>query len=429
MQLTGEVVRVTIYIGESDRFRGGNLSLAILNLLRSEGAAGATVTRALSGFGAHSRIHTANIEVLASDLPIRIEWIDLPARVERLLPQLQQMVDAGLIIRETVTVVQHALGRGYDPLAQPVSLIMQEEVAHVTPDTPVAAVVTLLLERGVRSLPIIDAAQRLVGIITDGDLLQRAGLTTRLGLQKELPADQAHALLQALRQSPLTAREIMTTPVIAVQRDEPIRTAVARMVSHDLKRLPVIDDDGRLLGMVSRIDVFRIVEFQRSGESPSASRDDAPRIGRSITELMYSDVPTVGDAASLEEIVGALEASGRRRVVVIDADRRVLGIITDGDLLRRSRQKHNPGLLARLRGLLVGAPAITQVLPDAGERAADLMTAPVITVRTTASLAEALHLMTTHAVKRLPVVDDGGRLVGLLGRASALRGLLEHATA
>jgi CBS domain-containing protein len=423
MRLSGEAVRVTIYIGESDRYRGGNLYMAILNFLRSEGAAGATVTRALSGFGAHSRIRTANIEVLSSDLPIRIEWIDQPERVERLLPRLQAMVDGGLIIREPVTVVQDSPGRTYDPLAQPVAAIMHAELTSAPVDTPVAHIVTLLLERGVRSLPIVDSAQRLVGIITDGDLLHRAGLTTRIGLQKELPDDQAHALLNALRQSPLTAREIMTTPVISVQAEEPVRSAVARMVSHDLKRLPVIDDDGRLTGMVSRIDIFRAVEFRHSDDRDN----EPPRSGRSITDLMYTDAPTVGRDAGLEAIVQALETSGRRRVVVTDAERRVLGIITDGDLLRRSRQKHDPGLLARLRSLLRGEAAITQVLPDAGERAADLMTTPVITIQTDASLAEALRLMTTHAIKRLPVVDAEGRLVGLLGRASVLRGLLEGA--
>ena len=423
MRLSGEAVRVTIYIGESDRYRGGNLYMAILNFLRSEGAAGATVTRALSGFGAHSRIRTANIEVLSSDLPIRIEWIDQPERVERLLPRLQAMVDGGLIIREPVTVVQDSPGRTYDPLAQPVAAIMHAELTSAPIDTPVAHIVTLLLERGVRSLPIVDSAQRLVGIITDGDLLHRAGLTTRIGLQKELPDDQAHALLNALRQSPLTAREIMTTPVISVQAEEPVRSAVARMVSHDLKRLPVIDDDGRLTGMVSRIDIFRAVEFRHS----DARDNEPPRSGRSITDLMYTDAPTVGRDAGLEAIVQALETSRRRRVVVTDAARRVLGIITDGDLLRRSRQKHDPSLLARLRSLLRGEAAITQVLPDAGERAADLMTAPVITIQSDASLTEALRLMTTHAIKRLPVVDAEGRLVGLLGRASVLRGLLEGA--
>lgn len=423
MQLQGEAVRITIYIGESDRHHDRNLYTAILEFLRSEGASGATVTRALAGFGAHSRIHTANIEVLASDLPIRIEWIDLPQRVERLLPQLRAMVVDGLILRETVTVVQYAMGRIQDPLGQPVAQIMCEEVAAVVMDTPVAEVVTLLLERGVRSLPITDNAHRLAGIITDGDLLLRAGLTTRLPLQSELPADQAHGLLTALRQSALTASDIMTTPVISVRCDETVRTAVARMVKHDLKRLPVVNDNGRLVGMVSRIDVFRTVELQHAG---GAHEDDAPRTGHSVGELMHGAVPTVGPTGRLEAILHALESSQRRRVVVVDSERRVLGIITDGDLLRRSQQKHHPGLLARLRSVLIGEAATTPVLPDAGEQAADLMTAPVVTVHPEDSLSIALHLMTEHGIKRLPVVDADGRLVGLLGRASVLRGLLEE---
>ncbi|HRA68686.1 MAG TPA: CBS domain-containing protein, partial [Caldilinea sp.] len=322
---------------------------------------------------------------------------------------------------EPVTVVHYAWGGSQAPLAHPVVRVMRKEATTVQPDAPVAEIVTLLLERGVRSLPVVDGAQRLVGIITDGDLLHRAGLTTRIGLQRELPDDQARALLLALRQSPLTAREIMSTPVFSVQTDEPVRTAVERMVKHNLKRLPVVNEDERLMGMVSRIDIFRMVASHRN----EASDDDAPRTGRTVTELMYTDAPTVYVSAPLEEIVRALEMSGRRRVVVVDDDRHVLGIITDGDLLRRSQQKHDPDLLARLRNLLVGEAPIAQVLPDAGERATDLMTSPVITVLTDAALSEALHLMTTHAIKRVPVVDSEGRLVGLLGRASVLRGLLE----
>lgn len=424
MQLTGEVVRVTIYIGESDRYRGASLYMAILEFLRREGAAGATVTRALAGFGARSRMHTSNIEVLSSDLPIRIEWIDLPQRVERLLPQLQQMVDDGLIVREPITVVHYSMGRSSDPLDQPVSYIMREpeEVAKVTTDVPVAEIMRLLLERGVRSLPVVDTERQLVGIITDGDLLQRAGLTPQIALHKEMSDDQIHALLATLRNSPLTANEIMTAPVVSVRSDETVRAAVAQMVKHNLKRLPVINEEGRLVGMVSRIDIFRSVQLYAERKITEA---EEPKPGRSVTELMHTDVPTVGPDATLEEIVQALEASRRRRVVVVDEERHVLGIISDGDLLRRSQQRQHPGLLERLRRLVIGSAAIDQVLPSASERAADLMTAPVITIRPDTSLGEALRLMTTHAVKRLPVVDAEGRLLGLLGRASVLRGLLE----
>jgi CBS domain-containing protein len=297
-----------------------------------------------------------------------------------------------------------------------------DEVASVTTDASVAEVVKLLLDRGVRSLPVVDEERRLVGIITDGDLLRRAGLTARIALHKEMPDDQIHALLTTLRRSPLTAGEMMTAPVISVRTDETVRTAAARMVKHNLKRLPVVNEEGRLMGMVSRIDIFRSVQLHSDRK---ATDIEEPRPGRSITELMYTDVPTVGPDATLEEIVRALEASRRRRVVVVDSERHVLGMITDGDLLRRSQQRQHPGLLERLRRLVVGEPAIDQVLPSAGERAADLMSAPVITIRPDASLGEALRLMTTHAVKRLPVVDAEGRLLGLLGRASVLRGLME----
>lgn len=421
MQLQGEAIRITIYIGESDRHHGSNLYTAILELLRREGAAGATVTRALAGFGAHSRIHTANIEVLSSDLPIRIEWIDLAERVNRLLPQLRRMVNDGLIVQEPITVIQYSVGRSQDPLAQPVRHIMREEVISVTANTPVAEVVTLLLERGVRSLPVVDDEHRPLGIITDGDLLRRADLSARLGLHADLAADQVRADLAALRQSAASAADIMTRPVVSVRDSDTVRVAVAQMAKQSLKRLPVVNEMGRLVGMVSRIDVFRTVEFHQGAPAPL---EDAPHRGHSVAELMHSDTPTVGPEATLEEILRALEESQRRRVVVIDEQRRVLGILTDGDLLRRSQQGRHPGLVDRLRALLTGQTPGGAVLPDAGERAAQLMTTPVITVQAESSLLDALQLMTQHGVKRLPVVDGDGRLIGLMGRASVLAELL-----
>lgn len=422
MQMQGEATRITIYIGESDRHHGGHLYMAILELLRREGAAGATVTRGLAGFGAHSRIHTLSIETLSADLPIRIEWVDLPERVERLLPQVRRMVNDGLIVADTVNVVQYSVGRSQDPLDQPVDTIMRDEIVSVVRDTPVADLVALLLERGVRSLPVVDEKRRVVGIITDGDLLNRAGLALRLGLQPAGP-DAMRAELARLRHSGDTAADIMTAPVVTLRRSDKVRSAVARMVKHGLKRLPVVDDSGKLVGIISRLDIFNAVEFGRA----AASTDDAePHTGRTVAELMHADVPTVAPDASLEEVLQALERSRRRRAVVIDADRRVLGIITDGDLLRRSSQAAHPGLAARLRGLLTGEPPIVSALPDAGETAADLMTAPAVTVGLDSDPADALQLMTTLAVKRLPVVDADGRLVGLLGRASLLRALLEQ---
>lgn len=426
MQLQGKALRVNIYIGESDRHQGRPLYMALLQLLKQEGAAGATVTRGLAGFGAHSRIHTAGILDLSADLPIRLEWVDQPRLVERLLPRVRQMVDAGLITVEEVDVVQYAPGRRPDPLAQPVRDVMRADVAAIGPETPVADVVTLLLQEGYRSLPVVDPNGRLQGIITDGDLLQRAGLAARLDLQAELPAPDWQAQLAALRAQGTTAADLMTAPVIAISAEADLRRAVEQMVTHGLKRLPVVDANGRLTGWISRIDILRTLEYhQPSAETGVPEGVVAAARGASIGELMYRDVPTVGPRATLEEVLQALERDLRRRAVVIDENHRVLGIISDGDLLRRSQQAAHPGLLARLRRLM-GGPAADdpQPLLAATETAADLMTAPAIAIPITATPDEALRLMVQHGIKRLPVVDADGRLLGLLGRASLLRGLL-----
>ena len=437
MQLQGKALRVIIYIGESDHYKGKALYMALLQLLKKEGGSGATVVRGLAGFGAKSRIHTAAIVDLSTDLPIRLEWVDQPEVVERLLPQVRQMVDDGLITVEEVDVVQYAPGRRPDPLAQPVKDIMRREVITVRPDTPVAEIVTLLLRRGYRSLPVVDENDHLVGIITDGDLLRRANLYTRLDLQEEMSAAQWQQQVAELRRQEEKAADIMTQPVITVKATDTIRQATVRMVEHDLKRLPVVAENGRLVGWISRVDIFRTIEYHQPAPEAAVEPPTIPAYaGTTIASLMYRDVPTVLPQATLEEILQALEQNRRRRAVVVDADRRVLGIITDGDLLRRTQKEAHPGLLQRLRALVGGHPRVRgepapitlpEAVPMYTGMAADLMTTPVVTVAVDAAPATALRLMLEHGIKRLPVVDEDGRLVGLLGRASLLRGLMNEA--
>ncbi|MCX8007068.1 MAG: DUF190 domain-containing protein [Coriobacteriia bacterium] len=107
MHIEGDAKRVTVFIGESDRWHGKPLYEAILELLRAEGCAGATVTRAVAGFGRGSRIHTASILRLSQDLPIVIEWVDEPERVERVLPRLDEMITGGLVTIEDVRVLRY----------------------------------------------------------------------------------------------------------------------------------------------------------------------------------------------------------------------------------------------------------------------------------------------------------------------------------
>jgi PII-like signaling protein len=100
-------VRVRAYFGERDRHGGKPLWSALLEYLRREGAAGATVTRGLAGYGAHSKIHAASIVDLSADLPLVLEWVDTEERVERLLPTVETMLQGGLITTDPVTVIRY----------------------------------------------------------------------------------------------------------------------------------------------------------------------------------------------------------------------------------------------------------------------------------------------------------------------------------
>jgi PII-like signaling protein len=98
----GKLLR--IFIGESDRYEGIPLYEWIVRRARESGLAGATVLRGLEGFGAHSRLHTAKILRLSSDLPIVIEIVDTEEKIEAFLPSIDDAIDEGLATIEKIEV-------------------------------------------------------------------------------------------------------------------------------------------------------------------------------------------------------------------------------------------------------------------------------------------------------------------------------------
>jgi PII-like signaling protein len=108
--LDGDQVMVRIFMGESDKWRHQSLSTALLERLRQEGFAGATVFRGVAGFGARSVLHTSHVLRLSEDLPIVIEVVDTREHIERLLPILDEMIPEGLVTMETVRVLKYQPG-------------------------------------------------------------------------------------------------------------------------------------------------------------------------------------------------------------------------------------------------------------------------------------------------------------------------------
>jgi PII-like signaling protein len=104
----GPAKKVTIFLNEDTPHHLTALHDSIMTFLLHKSVSGATATRAFSGFGSHQTLHTPQIEALAQHLPIRIEFIDTPEKVEEILPTLYEMVSDGLIEVQDTNILKHA---------------------------------------------------------------------------------------------------------------------------------------------------------------------------------------------------------------------------------------------------------------------------------------------------------------------------------
>ncbi|TME09217.1 MAG: CBS domain-containing protein [Chloroflexi bacterium] len=423
----GKAQVLTIYLGESDQWQGTPLYVAIVQFLREQGCAGATVTRAVVGFGAGTRLHESGGWQLASDAPVVIQVVDQPDRLRRLLPHLQEMLSGGLMMLHEIEVLKysHARQRGLSSKLL-VGQVMETAISTASLDTPVPVVVNLLLAAPFRALPVIDGQQRLQGIISTGDLINAGFLPMRRGLVQtaleldDLTAEAIESPLEHARQSTRTAQDIMNRQVRSVTPDISIRETAQIMLETGLRRLPVTTTDGKLVGMVTRTDLLQatlsspLMSPQANSVTQPLQRTapltDRPPQLQPVSNYLNRDVVTVREQAPIAEVIDALITS---------------------PLLSRLQEEARPGLLSTLTSWARGKPgrlpsSTLQTSPGKARVAADLMNRDVVTVSEMTSVQKTIERMMTMGRKVVPVVDVQGRLVGVVGRSDLLRMFLEE---
>ncbi len=411
ISIHGDAQRLTIYIGESDHWRGKPLYMAILETLRNLGLAGATVVRGVAGYGAHSRIHTFAIERLSEDLPLRIEVVDQADKIALAVEHIAPMVSEGMITLENVQVARYA-HRYLNPLPADklVSEVMTREVVALSPDMTVVQAWELMLKHVLKALPVINDRREVVGMLTDEDLL--CCTQSRPALAGSMGGEILEQALQALRTSNIKVAEVMVHPVLTANEAESLGAAAARMAKHSLKRLPVINNAGKLVGVLSRLDVLRQVLDKKPPTSPSSLPLQAVQ---TVGEVMHSLVPTVKPEDSLADIVDTFLETGSRRVIVVDEQMRPLGLISDSDVVARVAPQERKGVLSALRQL--GRP------PQSQATAQSLMSPGVLTANPQTPLVEAARQMMEKQRKWLVVVDENNKTVGLVDRQILLKAI------
>jgi CBS domain-containing protein len=158
-----------------------------------------------------------------------------------------------------------------------VSDIMVKDVVSVGPEASVKDVAALMLERRISGLPVVDGGGRVLGIVSEGDLIRRPEIDTdkaKLGWLHMFLSDEQRAR-DFVKSHGRKARDVMTQPARCVAPDTPLTEVVRLMERHRVKRLPVLQD-GKLAGLVTRADLLRAL-VMRQAQAPVAASDQELR--------------------------------------------------------------------------------------------------------------------------------------------------------
>jgi CBS domain-containing protein len=368
--------------------------------------------------------------------------------------------------------------------------IMTTRVIWVRKDASFRDMAAALHEHRVSAFPVLDEAGKVIGVVSEADMLPKEAL----GQEPEGMPGMITGMLRRKEHAKArgtTAGDLMTSPPVTITPDDTVEHAARLMYTRKVKRLPVIDANGHLAGIISRADVLSVFDRadteirteitdeiminqflidpkafavtvkdgvvtlagkpettdvghelvrrarhvqgvvavrDRLTYPPREPRDDRfdvlarfpidlrareeETMNAIVRDVMSTQVVAVKRGASFKEMAASLRQYRVSAFPVIDDDQKVIGVVSEADLLAKEALTRQDGITAMMHH--------KEHQKAKGLTAGDLMTHPPVTVRPDDTLEHAARMMYTLQVKRLPVVDAGGHLVGIVSRADVL---------
>ena len=293
------------------------------------------------------------------------------------------------------------MGDGYGArVAELVRDLMTVRVVSVRADDPISAAVAQLTRFGFSALPVVTGSNRLVGMVSLLDVLRYREAHEAEGL----PADER-----------VPVEEIMNPDVLSMAATAKVSVVAQRLRSHGELRVMPIVQGGRLVGVVTRGDLLRNrgQEARRGGfwrmfgvrRRDQADEDALFTLARGrrarpspapttpVRDVMTQQTVTVGSAEPVTLAAELMLAHRHTALPVIDGERRLVGIVSEADIL--ARPEIGPGAQATVAGVMTRTP---------------------ISVEAGATVGEARALVADRGLRTVPVLQDG-RLVGVLSRS------------
>ena len=416
-------VVIEIYTSEGAKCDGKYLSDAILDYIRKlKAPARSVVFKGIEGCYENGEISTQKIMDLSTHQPIKIEIILPAAEAEGIMADLQEMVSDGILGIRPLTVSSHRTQKRLFPSQTRVRDVMTSKPVSVQTGAPADQVMKTLLSANFTGVPVVDSKNRPVGVISQSDLIYRAGMPVRLALMAQSDPERLKTVVDGLAGK--TSQDIMTRPAVTVQETDLLTHAVDTMLKKGVKRLPVVDGAGYLTGILSRMDIFQTI----TREAPDWERMQNHHVHienpQYVSDIMRRDTQTVAPDTPVHEVLTIIDNDDIQRVAVVNPDGRLLGLISDRNLLSAFSDQA-PGVwevLSRLVPFSAKSKHAGKVRDKLGNQTAQtVMKTDLITINEKAEIDSAISLMTEHVIKRLPVVDDQGIFKGMISREVLLK--------
>ncbi len=264
-----------------------------------------------------------------------------------------------------------------------VDTIMTKNVIACTPSDTISDVQKLMVKNNINRIMVATSVNKPVGIITQKDVVSFLLLDkTRRGIEE------------------IKAEEVMSKNLITIKPTNLISDAAKIMVHKKISSLPVVDNEGQLIGIVTKSDVNTYFAYKGSNEYK-------------VHQFMTPKPVTVKPSQPTFVAVYLMDENNISRVVVVDKDKKPVGIITLSDVTMMTNLLKPAKVIDEGKPLLVKnyimQPKSVHLLT-----AGDIMTAHPLVVKKDADLTAAARLMARRSISGLPVTDDNGKLVGIV---------------
>lgn len=408
---------IEVFTDEETRHKGKPVWEAIMERIKSlKIAARVGVYKGIAGCRENGDVSINSIEVLSYNMPVKVEVILPSTQLDNVLPIVDNLVTNGIVSTREVNVAIYRAEKRLIPSQMRVKDAMTESPVSIPPHVSAEHIIRLLLSSKFNAVPIVNAGNHPIGIITQSDLISKDVMPMRLGLLSRMDPEKLDAHLSDIQ---LTASDLMSKPVITVKQDEPLSAAVNVMLKKEIKHVPVTRDDGTLVGMISRYDIFRIIARETPDWDNIQSQCSMIDISKAayVRDIMRRDTHSVHLDTPIEEVMNVIDRNDIQRVAVLDNEGHLKGLISDSDLLGLFADQHE-SLWDLLASRVHSADSIHVAKT---RKASQAMKVDLVTIREDAAIEEAIRLMAEHGIKRLPVVDDAGIFKGMVSRDSVLR--------